>query len=163
MKCFCTSLLLFKCVLFVLGLVCLCSISVSSPLLPICLEVASPFHLYLLAVTLGFFGWYLHSCWQMGQYLIGNGVALELDLSPFLLSLPSITTIISAIIATYFKLYEFFWSATLHSGPGLIFYVKCKTLFELFWWLSFHTGNNGVIWSSLILSPFLFARNHCCS
>lgn len=160
MKSFCTSLLLFKCMLFVLGLVLLCTMSLSSPLLPICSEVASPFHLHLLAVALGLF---VHSCWQMGQYLIGNGVTLEFALSPFLLSLPSITIVISTIIATYCKLYEFFWSVTLYSGSDLIFCVKCKTLIELLWWLSLHTGNSGVIWSCFILSPFLFARSRWCS
>lgn len=76
----------------------------------------------------------------MGQYLIGNGVTLEFALSLFLLSLPNITIVVSAITATYFKLYEFFSSATLYSGSDLIFYVKCKILFELLWWLSLHTG-----------------------
>lgn len=113
--------------------------SLSSPLVPICSEVVSPFHMYLPAVALGLFSWYLHSCWRMGQYLIGNGVTLEFALSSFLLFLPSII-IVSAIIAAYFKHYEFFWSATLYSGSDLIFYVKCKTLFKLLWWLSLHTG-----------------------
>lgn len=130
-KCIYTCLLLSTCAVFVLGLVLLQSMSLSPPLLPIYSQVASPFHLRLLAVALGLFGWYLQSCWQMGWYLIGNGVTLEFDLSPLLLSLPNITIIVSAIIATYFKLDEFFWSTALYSGSDLIFYVKCKIFFEL--------------------------------
>lgn len=113
--------------------------SLSSPLL-ISSEVVSPFHLHLPAVALGLFSWHLHSCWPMGQYLIGNGVTLEFALSSFLLFLPSIIIVVSAIVAAYFKHDEFFCSAALYSGSDLIFYVKCKTLFKLLWWLSVHTG-----------------------
>lgn len=127
-QCFCTCLLLFRCVLFILGLILLCSIvALFFPLLPTCSEITSAFYLHLFAVALGLFGWYLCSCWQMGWYLIGNWVTLEFefDLSPSPPSPPSISIIVAAIFATYFKLYEFFWSTTLHSWPDLIFFVKC--------------------------------------
>lgn len=66
-KCIYTCLLLSTCVVFVLGLVLLRSMSLSPPLLPIYSQVASPFHLRLLASCT----WFI---WLISPILLTNGL-----------------------------------------------------------------------------------------
>lgn len=65
-QCFCTCLLLFRCVLFVLGLILLCSVVSHFPPSPHVFRNPSAFYLHLFAVALGLFGWYLWFWWQIG-------------------------------------------------------------------------------------------------